>query len=111
MTAKAIAKSVGIITCDTVEDLAERYSINESSIDPKLVNAIVVTSDKLTKMTKQELDELTHRFSEIVFARITPYQKVMIVESFQRHGNIVAVTGDGVNDSPALKQADIGKQN
>ena len=59
-------------------------------------------------MTGERLDEIITDHAEVVFARTSPQQKLVIVEAFQRQKQIVAVTGDGVNDSPALKKADIG---
>ncbi|XP_011172179.1 sodium/potassium-transporting ATPase subunit alpha-B [Solenopsis invicta] len=70
--------------------------------------AIVITGTELRSMDANELDNVIRHYEEIVFARTSPQQKLLIVESCQRLGEIVAVTGDGVNDSPALRKADIG---
>ncbi|GAB6030638.1 hypothetical protein CHUAL_007495 [Chamberlinius hualienensis] len=110
ITAKAIAKSVGIISegNDTADDIAQRFHVDVSEVDPSLVKAIVVNGAQLKDMDNDELDFILKSFAEIVFARTSPQQKLLIVEGCQRLGAIVAVTGDGVNDSPALKKADIG---
>ena len=110
ITAKAIAKSVGIISagCKTVEDLAAEMKVPAESINPRLAKAKVVNGTELKDLSSDQLDDILLNHNEIVFARTSPQQKLIIVEGCQRMGAIVAVTGDGVNDSPALKKADIG---
>lgn len=91
ITAKAIAKTVGIIS-------------NSASASSTVIHGV----DQLQHYTDEELDTVLAKNDEIVFARTSPQQKLKIVEGCQRANAIVAVTGDGVNDSPALKRADIG---
>merc|ERR1711892_1651088 len=110
MGAKAIARSVGIISenNETVEDIAARKGIDVSKVNPRDARAAVIHGGELKDLSEKQIDEILMYHSEIVFARTSPQQKLIIVEGCQRMGAIVAVTGDGVNDSPALKKADIG---
>ncbi|CAG2175196.1 unnamed protein product, partial [Oppiella nova] len=107
ITAQAIAKMVGIFT------VSHRRSTRISMPTVDAVGrgtsaSIVVPGDELAAMTEDELRDILRDYREIVFARTSPQQKLRIVENCQYLGQIVAVTGDGVNDSPALKKANIG---
>ncbi|XP_063799995.1 potassium-transporting ATPase alpha chain 1 [Pseudophryne corroboree] len=110
ITAKAIAASVGIISegSETVEDIAARLRIPVEQVNKRDARACVINGGQLKDMTSEELVDCLKLHPEMVFARTSPQQKLIIVESCQKLGAIVAVTGDGVNDSPALKKADIG---
>ena len=104
-TAVATCKSAGIrpimITGD--HPLTARFIAHDLGITD---NMRVKTGQDLSRMTPEELGEVVKEVS--VYARVTPEHKLRIVEALQNQGQVVAMTGDGVNDSPALRKADIG---
>lgn len=110
ITAAAIARAVNIISPEnqTIEEMAETRGCSIEDINPVEVKAAVVTGAELKLLSPDEVRNVIRNHEEIVFARTSPEQKYLIVEAFQDLGYIVASTGDGVNDSPALKKADIG---
>lgn len=83
ITASSIAKQIGMPNSDKI-----------------------ITGDELEKITDEELRERVHDVS--IFSRVVPEHKMRIVKAFKENGEVVAMTGDGVNDAPALKYADIG---
>ncbi len=83
ITASSIAKQIGMPNSDNI-----------------------ITGDELNNMTDEELQEQVKEVN--IFSRVVPEHKMRIVKSFKANGEIVAMTGDGVNDAPALKYADIG---
>jgi len=68
---------------------------------------MTISGDELARLNPSEL-ALRLKAPHIIFARTSPVQKLKIVEAFQANGEVVTMTGDGVNDAPAIKHADMG---
>lgn len=87
---------------DTAEAIAKRLGI----IDPNDTEDRVITGAELNELSDEEFQKVFKQYS--VYARVSPEHKVRIVKAWQNEGKVVAMTGDGVNDAPSLKIADIG---
>uniref|UniRef100_A0A1I8AYZ5 Cation_ATPase_N domain-containing protein n=1 Tax=Meloidogyne hapla TaxID=6305 RepID=A0A1I8AYZ5_MELHA len=117
LTACAIARQIGLIEENggkieiNINNNGENNSQSEEGklweFDPKNDWA-VVQGQQISRLTSQQWDQLILKKNSVVFARTTPEQKLLIVEQCQKRNQIIAMTGDGVNDAPALKKAEIG---
>ncbi len=100
---------VKMITGDNVKtavNIAEKIGLNKIHGKDSVVPIVAVTGRELQQYSEDEVADIVERAE--VFARVLPEQKLILVKALQSKGHIVAMTGDGVNDAPALKQADIG---
>jgi len=121
LTGAAIARNVGIFSGTADPDTYEaiQHGATEDTTDlernthsnrcpPQRSNtSLLLEGSQISKLTSQEWAKVC-AYREVVFARTTPEQKLRIVNELKRCGNAVAVTGDGVNDAPALRAADVG---
>ncbi|KAN0065286.1 hypothetical protein ACQY0O_001121 [Thecaphora frezii] len=114
LTAEAIARQCGIVTAEKVERFEElgraelrEYDAYEEREEGRAMRALSLTGGDVMRMGEAEWEQCC-RYDEVVFSRTTPEQKLRIVKELQARGQCVGMTGDGVNDAPSLKQADIG---
>jgi sodium/potassium-transporting ATPase subunit alpha len=109
-TARAIARMVGIVTAEDRIEILNNDSLNEENMADKEAiahRALVIKGVVIPELNEKSWDYILEH-TEIVFARTTPDHKLRIVKECQKRKHIVAMTGDGVNDAPSLKQANVG---
>jgi sodium/potassium-transporting ATPase subunit alpha len=115
ITALAIAKDIKLITRDNFHNFSDLQKATDEQgvilVEDKLLGynqtSLVLTGEELLKLRDEDWKNMT-TYQEVVFSRVSPEQKLQIVQAYKDDEMIVAVTGDGVNDAPALKRADIG---
>ncbi|POR34934.1 Sodium/potassium-transporting ATPase subunit alpha-2 [Tolypocladium paradoxum] len=115
LTAAAIARNTGIFTGeadpDTAETIRSKLGLSAEAMRDARANgdrrSLLLEGPSLATLALGDWD-IVCEYEEIVFARTTPEQKLRIVDEFRKRDNVVAVTGDGVNDAPALRAADVG---
>ncbi|CAO3589978.1 unnamed protein product [Absidia cylindrospora] len=105
LTAEAIGRKINLMLGETKEMVAKRTG--KDTVNEHEYNAIVIHGDHIDSLSDAEWDAIFSK-DEIIFARTSPKHKLDIVKHAQSLGHIVGVTGDGVNDAPALKKADLG---
>ena len=99
-TAKAVAKKIGLFE---INEKLEK--INDAKLR-RIVKDGIITGNELSRLSEKEFERVVEEI--IIYARIVPEQKLRIVKALKKKGHIVAMTGDGINDAPAIKKADVG---
>ncbi|KAJ2583358.1 hypothetical protein GGH95_001042, partial [Coemansia sp. RSA 1836] len=107
LTAEAIGRKINLVLGETREGVALRTGRAAADIGEDEYDAVVIHGERIAAMTDADWDAV-FRKPEVIFARTSPKNKLEIVARAQALGHICGVTGDGVNDSPALKKADLG---
>lgn len=112
LTGLSIAKQIGIVSgkidyYPDVVSLAARDSSSNNQETTSIDAAVSISGPDLNLLTEAEWARVI-RYDELVFTRTTPEQKLLIIKEFQKNKQIIGMTGDGINDSPSLKQADVG---
>ncbi|KAF9433482.1 hypothetical protein BGZ76_009404 [Entomortierella beljakovae] len=107
LTAEAIGRKINLVLSDTKEMVAKQRRCSIEEVGDDEYNAIVIHGEQIDSLQDRDWDLIFSK-PEVIFARTSPKHKLQIVKQAQALGHIVGVTGDGVNDSPALKKADLG---
>ncbi|KAK4154491.1 hypothetical protein C8A00DRAFT_32702 [Chaetomidium leptoderma] len=122
LTAAAIATQIGIFTSPRDPDTFDHIRTTAAAANPlstsksndksvvaecNINSSLILEGHQIARLTMAEWDVVC-QYQEIVFARTTPEQKLRIVNELRKRDNVVAVTGDGVNDAPAMRAADVG---
>lgn len=107
LTAEAIGRKINLMLGETKAMVAKRTGRPIDEIAEDEYTAVVIHGEQIDSLTDAEWDNIFWK-DEVIFARTSPKNKLEIVRRAQSMGHIVGVTGDGVNDSPALKKADLG---
>lgn len=118
LTGAAIAREIGIFSGnsepDTFETIVQRRDVKESASQPSTdadsswsQTSLLLEGPSISQLTNEDWD-MVCGYQEIVFGRTMPDQKLRIVNELKARDNVVAVTGDGVNDAPAMRAADVG---